>query len=111
METIRTLGLAALAGLIITASPMVVGILFAIRPNERWLALMRPLTLAAIFAAVANTFLGLANAFIGLARIKPGDPPAIQFVMLAEVSVVPFVSFACLTIAWLSVAIGMRRQS
>lgn len=111
MNAIRFLGLAAFAGLAVTCVPMLLAIGYAIRPTERWLGLMRPLTLAAIFAAIANTFLGLANAFQGLARIKPGDAPGVQFVMLAEVSVVPFVSFASLAIGWLCVAIGMRRSA
>ena len=110
MQAIRLLGLAAIAGLLITTVPMVLGIAFAIRPNERWLSFMRPLTLAAIFAAVANTCLALANTFIGLSRMKPGDGSNIFFVELAETSVVPFVSFAILATAWLCVAIGMRRQ-
>jgi hypothetical protein len=89
---------------------MMLAIAFAIRPNERWLSLMRPLTLAAIFATIANTFLGLANTFQGLARLKPTDAPGVQFIELAEVSVVPFVSFVCLATAWLLIAIGMKRQ-
>jgi hypothetical protein len=111
VQAIRLLGIAALTGLVITIVPMVVGIAFAARPHERKLALMRPLTLAAIFAAIANTFLGLANMFQGLARMKPTDAPGLQFIMMAEISVVPFVSFVFLATAWLCVAIGMRRQS
>ncbi|HEY7190353.1 MAG TPA: hypothetical protein VH436_27565 [Vicinamibacterales bacterium] len=111
MLAIKQLGLAAFAGLAITAVPMLLGIGYAIRPNERWLSLMRPLTLAAIFAAIANTFLGLANSFIGLSRVAPADPVGQRWAMLAETSVVPFVSFVFLSTAWLCVAIGMRRQT
>jgi len=110
VDVFRQLALAGFAGLFVTAIPMVFGIAFAVRPGERLLALMRPLTLAAIFAAVAQGFLGLANMFQGLANIKPGDAPGVQFVMMAEVSVVPFLSFVLLSVAWLCVAIGMRRQ-
>jgi len=108
---IKQLGLAAIAGLVVTAVPLLVGIAFAVRPHERWLSLMRPLTLAAIFAAIANTFLGLANSFIALSRVAPVDPVGQRWAMLAETSVVPFVSFVFLSTAWLCVAIGMRRQT
>lgn len=72
---------------------------------------MRPLTLAGIFAAVANVFLGLINALVYLARTGQNDPSpfARAAQALAETAVMPFVAFVCLTIGWLSVAIGMRR--
>ena len=109
MDVFRQLGLAAFAGLAVTALPMLFGIAFVVRPIERTLAFMRPLTIAAIFAAVANAFAGLANSFRALSTLKPADP-GIQYVLLAEVSVVCFLSFVCLSVAWLCVAIGMRRQ-
>ena len=74
MEALRNLGLAGLFGLFVSALPMFLGIAFAIRPNERWLALMRPVTLAGIFAAIANTFLGITNALVFVARAAPGEP-------------------------------------
>ena len=110
MEAIKLLGIAAFAGLAITAVPMMLAIAYAIRPNERWLGLMRPLTLAGIFAAIANTFLGLANTFRGMARVAPAEPPQF-FASMAETSVVPFLSFVLLSTAWLCVAIGMRRRT
>ena len=57
MLPIRNLGPAAVFGLLITTAPMLLGLAFAARPNERWLALMRPMSLAAIFAATAKSFL------------------------------------------------------
>lgn len=91
---------------------MVLGIAFAVRPNERWLALMRPVSLAGIFAAVSNVFLSIANALGGLTNADPGDPAGLRLVALgaAEASVLPFLAFACLTVGWLSVALGMRKQ-
>ena len=65
-------GLAGLFGLFVSALPMFLGIAFAIRPNERRLALMRPVTLAGIFAAIANTFLGITNALVFVARACAG---------------------------------------
>jgi len=107
---IKQLGLAALAGLLVTAAPLALAIAFAFRPNERWLALMRPLTLAGLFAAIANTSLGFANTFVALERRAPDVTTNHYYAMLAESTVVPFVSFVCLSLAWLCIALGMRRQ-
>jgi hypothetical protein len=107
---LRNLGIVAIAGALVCAATMVVGAMFAFRPSERLLALMRPLTLAAVFTAISNTSLGFANTFVGLSR-RP-DPVLTNVIAanLAETMVVPFVSFGCLSVAWLLVTIGTRRQ-
>jgi hypothetical protein len=111
MEALRFVGLAGRVGLLVGAMPMLLGMAFALRPNERWLALMRPLTLAGIFAAIANLFLGITNALIFVSRAAPGEPLGPRLAAgLAETAVLPFVGFVCLTIAWLGVVVGMRRQ-
>jgi hypothetical protein len=105
--------LAAIIALLVSVTPMLTGVLFAIRPTERRLALMRPLTMAGIFAAMANVFLGLVNALVYLARTGASDPAPFARAMqaLAETAVMPFIAFACLTVGWLCVAIGMRRTT
>jgi len=110
MLAIRNLGLAGLFGLFITAVPMLVGLAFAVRPNERLLALMRPLSLAGIFAATANVFLGVTNEFVWMSRnnlATPFDPR--MMAGWAEVAVLGFASFVFLTVGWLAVAVGMRK--
>jgi hypothetical protein len=99
--------------LLISTAPMVMGVMFAIRPNERRLALMRPLSLAGIFAGVCNLLVGLANALRAMSRLPSFDPPDMQiaFVVLIEAVIPTFVTFACLTVAWLCVAMGMRKIS
>lgn len=111
MRIFTQASLASLIALLVSMTPMVAGVMFAIRPTERRLALMRPLTLAGIFAAMANVFLGLVNALVYLARTGATDPApfARAAQALAETAVMPFVAFAGLTIGWLSVAIGMRK--
>jgi hypothetical protein len=109
--SITQLGIAAKLGLLVCAVPLAVAIAFALRPNERWLALMRPLTLAAIFTAIANTCLGFANTFRTLERLAPTPPVGQYYAMLSEVTVVPFLSFVFLSLAWLCIALGMRRQA
>ena len=100
-------------GLIVSLAPLVAGIVYAVRPNERRLALMRPLSLAGIFSAVSTLLLGLANALEAIA--KGGNSPSAAFppaaAMLAEAMIPSFVGFACLTVGWLCVAAAIRRSA
>ena len=111
MEVIVNWGIAAILGALVSASPMVLGAWFAFRPSERLLALMRPLTLAAVFAAISNTMLGLVN-MLHYVSSRP-EPVSVHLLTapLAETMAVPFLSFGCLAAAWLGVAVGMHRQS
>jgi hypothetical protein len=111
MRVILNWGVAAVMGALVCAAPMVVGVWFAFRPNERLLGLMRPLTLAATFAGVSNTTLALVNTLVWISRRPQGELPIpIIATQLAESLAVPFISFGCLAAAWLAVAVGMRRQ-
>jgi hypothetical protein len=111
VEAIRQASLAGLIGVLVSVVPMVLGIAFAVRPNERRLAMMRPASLAGIFAAIANVFLGITNALVWVARAAPGEAAGQRLAQgLAEASVLPFIGFVCLTVGWLSVTIGMRKQ-
>lgn len=110
MGAIRNWGIVAIASALVSATPLVLGIFFAIKPSERWLALMRPLSLAAIFAAISNTMLGLVNTLVYISS-RPGPfSPNLLAAQLAETLLIPFVAFGCLTVAWLGVAVGMRKQ-
>src|SRR5918912_297801 len=102
--------LASLLAMLVSITPMVMGIVYAWRPNEQRLALMRPLSLAGIFAALANVCLGLVNALVYVGRVGPSDTAPLRIASqgIAEALVMPFVAFACLTVGWLAVAIGMR---
>jgi hypothetical protein len=48
-----------------------------------------------------------------MSRLPSFDPPDMQiaFVVLIEAVIPTFVTFACLTVAWLCVAMGMRKIS
>lgn len=98
-------------GLLVSVAPLVVGIVYAIRPTERNLALMRPMSLAGIFSAVSSLLLGMANALEAISRSgaesATGVKPAAA--MLAEAMIPSFMGFACLTVAWLCVAAAIRR--
>jgi hypothetical protein len=86
-------------------------IAYAIRPTEQKLALIRPLSLAGILAALCSFAVGIATAVKGPA--DAGINPESLRVMLAGLSesfIPPFVAFAFLAVAWLLVAAGLRRH-
>ena len=113
MGVLREASIMALLGLLVSTSPLVMGVVFAIRPNERRLALMRPLSLAGLFAGVCSLLVGLANVLRALVNLQVVDAQSLRpaFVGLAETVILTFVAFACLTVAWLCVAMGMRKLS
>ena len=100
-------------GLLLSLAPLVAGVVYLVRPTERRLALMRPLSLAGIFAAVSSLLLGLANALeaIGNPRTEATANFPLAAQMLAEAMIPSFVGFACLTVAWLCVAAAIRRSA
>ena len=112
MTALRYLGIAAILGLVITAIPLIVAILFAARPSASRLELMRPVSLAAIFSTLAGLCLAVANSLVGVTR-HADDPNLTRYAaqVFAESSIPAFVSFSLLTAAWLVIAIGMRRQT
>ena len=61
MSMLRNASLFALLTLILGVVPLVMAAVYAIRPTERNLALMRPLSLAGLFAAIAGTLSGFIN--------------------------------------------------
>jgi hypothetical protein len=89
--------------------PLGMGIVYAIWPNEQRLAVMRPLSLATIFAALSGTTLGLLNVLKGIgagqavewSRISPS---------LAESLVPMLFGFSCLAATWICVAMGLWRR-
>ena len=86
-------------------------ITYAARPTERKLELLRPLSLAAIFAALCSFSVGSATALKVAAQGELG-PGALRMLVagLSEAFVPLFVAFALLAVAWLLVTLGMRRR-
>jgi hypothetical protein len=111
METMRNAGIFAMLTLALDFVPLVMAVVYVIGPTERRLALMRPLSLAGLFAALAGGTVGLLNSLLII-----GAAPALsaelyqRMAVGASESLVPvFVGFGCLTVAWLLVAVGMGR--
>ncbi len=93
---------------------VVMAIRFAFRPSERALATLRPMCAATICAALASFFLGIANGLMAFRAVLHG-PDAAQASSLAlsglAESFGPLIlAFAGVSVAWLLVAAGLRRQ-
>ena len=112
METLRNVSLIGLLSIVLTLTPLVMAIAYVVRPNERRLALMRPLSLAGLFAGLTGAALGFINVLVGLG--KKGftvESYTITAIGSAEALVPLLLGFANLTVAWLLIAAGMGRQS
>ena len=71
---------------------------------------MRPISLAGLFGALAGFVGGVINMFHWTA-VHYASLTSAMFVGFAEALVPLFVAFGSLTVAWLLVALGMRRAS
>jgi len=113
MEVIRHASILALLTLIIDVAPLAMALAYVARPTERRLALMRPFSLAGLFAALSGGTLGFINVLrgIGMTTMPLSADAYGRMALGASESLVPmFVGFACLTAAWLLVAVGMSRS-
>jgi hypothetical protein len=111
MNVLRQASLFALLTLVIGCVPLVMAVVYAIRPTERNLALMRPLSLAGLFASIAGAVLGFINVLrIVWTRELTAETYKVIATGSAESLVPTLVGFASLTAAWLLVAVGMGRQ-
>jgi len=113
MELLGGAGIFALLTTFIGFAPPLMAIVYVFRPTERNLALMRPVSLTGLFGALCGVAGGVIVILRGIgvagAPISEAYPKiAIGF---AEALVPVFVCFGCLTIAWLLVALGMRRSA
>ncbi|MGE5127553.1 MAG: hypothetical protein ACM3PV_14775 [Betaproteobacteria bacterium] len=102
----------ALAGLLALGT----SIRFALRPTERGLAVLRPLSATTTYAALAAFLLGITNALVGVVRrLEGGGDPAVAWrtflAGLAEGTVPLILACALLAVAWLLAAVGLRRQA
>ena len=110
MEVIANAGIIALASLFVCILPVAMAVVYAIWPTEQRLVLVRSLSLATVFSAVA----GAAGGFINALHFVSGTEPLVfsrSLVIGTAESLVPlFFGFGCLTVTWLCVTVGMWRR-
>ena len=112
MEMLREAGLFARLTLAIGFVPLIMAVVYVFRPTERNLALMRPLSLAGLFSAITGCVIGFINVLRFVwTRELTAKTYQVMAVGAAESLVPVFVGFACLTAAWLLVAVGMGRRA
>ena len=109
-QMLREMSLAGLASIVVSLLPVGAGFAYVLRPSEQRLALMRPLSLASLFAGLAGLLLGLMNVLRYYWMNETTLSPRILAIGTAESMVPLLLSFASLTFAWLCVAFAMRRQ-
>lgn len=109
MQMLANAGLFAMVTLLLDFVPLVMAVVYLVRPTERHLSLMRPLSLAGLFSGLAGGTVGLINTLVifGAGREASVDVYRRMTIAGAESLVPTFLSFACLTVAWLLVAAGM----
>ncbi len=61
MNMLRQASVFAKLTLMLDFVPLIMAIVYMVRPTERHLALMRPLSLAGLFAGISGPVLGLIN--------------------------------------------------
>ena len=113
VQTWRETSILGLLGMIVAIATTLYAAMYAWRPTEARLALIRPLSLATIFAALCSFNAGAANIFSGLSATgKFGDTGWREVALgTAETFVALFFAFGCLAISWLLVALGMGRAN
>lgn len=97
---------------------LVTAIRFAFRPQERLLAILRALSAATVFASLTGFLAGATNGLVALNRWlahAPDVAPRAEFwpkvvTHFAEMPIPLVLGFALLSVVWLLVAVGLRRQ-
>lgn len=88
---------------------------FAVRPTERKLSILRPLSAAVVFALLSAACGGIGCACFNAAKAAPeligGKAVAHLYAGLSEAMVPAVVGFAVLALAWAVSAIGFKRQA
>jgi hypothetical protein len=112
MEILQHAGVFAKLTLVIVLLPLVMASIFVVRPTERHLALMRPFSLAGLFAALSGGVLGFLHVLRGIGITQDFSHESYSRIAVgAAESLVPmFFGFSCLSVAWLLVGVGMSRN-
>ena len=110
LSMLHQMSVVALLSLLVGIVPLGMAVTFVIRPSEAKLALMRPLSLAGLFGALCGVMSGVISAlrYAAVENVPVGS--SLFLLGLAESLVPLFVACGSLAIAWLLVALGLRRH-
>ena len=102
-------------GLILILASVTLGtaISFALKPGERKLGIIRPLSVSTTFFVAGNAFAGIGATMLGVADGSPVGAEITKMITagLAEATVPAVLGFTFLGMSWLLVAVGLRRQT
>jgi hypothetical protein len=112
MEMWEQAGMHAKLTLAIGVVPLIMAIIYVIHPTERNLGLMRPISLAGLFAALSGGVMGFVTILRGIGGTPELTTASYRAIAMgaSEALVTTFVGFTCLSVAWLLVAVGMSRS-
>lgn len=112
-DAFNHLGVFAKLSLLAGLAPLGFAVAYAVRPHDRTLTLLRPVSLASIFAGICGVMAGFLAVLMGIAvtltQAKPVASVPSLYVGLAEALVPMFVNAGVLAVSWLLVAVGMMR--
>ena len=112
MDILSQIGPFAKLSMLVSLFPLGAAIAYAVRPGERTLVLMRPVSLGVIFAAICALASGASLMCQYLAEAPAGSVDMRRvYAGLAETLLPVLVGFGFLAVAWLLVAVGMLRRT
>jgi len=111
LSLLNEMSIMAMLSTLVAVVPAFVAAGYAIRPTESKLALMRPLSLASLFGGLAAFVAGIMNGLKFVVVHNESMTSSAALVGFCESLVPLFVSLGSLTVAWLLVALGMRRHA
>lgn len=111
VDLFREISLFAKLTVVLAIGAFALAVAYAARPTEQKLVLMRPVSLAAIFATISGLFggwIGVLTAIPATADVQSAMPRI--YLGIADSLTVGFVCFGLLAAAWMLVAVGMLRR-
>jgi hypothetical protein len=111
VEMLGNAGIVALLSMLVSIFPLGAGLAYLLWPSEHRLAMMRPVSLAGLFAALTGTVTGAINVLKMIWTTTGPVPWPTVAVGAAEALVTLLLAFGSLTVAWLCVAAGFQRQA
>jgi hypothetical protein len=111
MDLFREVSVFAKLTMAVAIAAFGLAVTYVFRPTEQKLVLMRPVSLAAIFATISGLLSGWIAVLGGIAATPDGRlPTASLYRGIAESLTIGFVSFGLLAAAWMLVAVGLVRR-